>query len=233
MSTTSPLLGREVRFGGMHTYPSSDQLSMVPSSFFQSKALLIHLSNLTNKSPSFLDDCIIALLKLKVKPGKTYLFRLINAALNDELFFNIANHTFKVVEVDAVYVKPFDTETLLITPGQTTNVLLNTKSHYPSARFLMNARPYVTGLGTFDNSTVAGILEYEKPPHSRVSIGKLRLFKPILPPLNDTSFATNFTNKLHSLASAQFPANVPQNVDKRFFFTVGLGTSPCQSNQTC
>ncbi|KAL5764228.1 hypothetical protein ACOSQ2_016822 [Xanthoceras sorbifolium] len=135
-----------------------------------------------------------------------------------------ANHTFKVVEVDAVYVKPFDTETLLITPGQTTNVLLNTKSHYPSARFLMNARPYVTGLGTFDNSTVAGILEYEKPPHSRVSIGKLRLFKPILPPLNDTSFATNFTNKLHSLASAQFPANVPQNVDKRFFFTVPNGT---------
>ncbi|KAH7560940.1 hypothetical protein JRO89_XS10G0143500 [Xanthoceras sorbifolium] len=171
--------------------------------------------------------------KLKVKPGKTYLLRLINAALNDELFFSIANHTLKVVEVDAVYVKPFETETLLITPGQTTNVLLNTKSHYPSARFLMTARPYVTGLGTFDNSTVAGILEYEKPPHSRVSTGKLRLFKPVLPPLNDTSFATNFTNKLRSLASAKFPANVPQNVDKRFFFTVGLGTSPCQSNQTC
>ncbi|KAH7560939.1 hypothetical protein JRO89_XS10G0143300 [Xanthoceras sorbifolium] len=144
--------------------------------------------------------------KLKVKPGKTYLLRLINAALNDELFFSIANHTLKVVEVDAVYVKPFETETLLITPGQTTNVLLNTKSHYP---------------------------KYEKPPHSRVSTGKLRLFKPVLPPLNDTSFATNFTNKLRSLASAKFPANVPQNVDKRFFFTVGLGTSPCQSNQTC
>ncbi|KAL5764217.1 hypothetical protein ACOSQ2_016811 [Xanthoceras sorbifolium] len=171
--------------------------------------------------------------KLKVKPGKTYLLRLINAALNDELFFSIANHTFKVVEVDAIYVKPFETETLLITPGQTTNVLLNTKSHYPSARFLMNARPYVTGLGTFDNSTIAGILEYEKPPHSRVSTEKLRLFKPVLPPLNDTSFATNFTNKLRSLGSAQFPANVPQIVDKRFFFTVGLGTSPCQSNQTC
>ncbi|KAK4834010.1 hypothetical protein QYF36_014957 [Acer negundo] len=31
--------------------------------------------------------------KLKVKPGKTYLLRLINAALNDELFFSIANHS--------------------------------------------------------------------------------------------------------------------------------------------
>ncbi|KAJ0020579.1 hypothetical protein Pint_32273 [Pistacia integerrima] len=173
--------------------------------------------------------------KLKVKPEKTYLLRLINAAVNDELFFSIANHTVTVVDVDAVYVKPFETETLLITPGQTTNVLLKTKSQYPSATFFMTARPYVTGLGTFDNSTVAGILEYELPHnfHSSNSIKKLQLFKPILPPLNDTSFATKFTNKLRSLASAQFPANVPQKVDKQFLFTVGLGTSPCHSNQTC
>lgn len=68
--------------------------------------------------------------KLKVKPGKTYLLRIINAALNDELFFSIANHTLKVVEADAVYVKPFETETLLIAPRQTTNVLLKTKPHY-------------------------------------------------------------------------------------------------------
>ncbi|KAK2972353.1 hypothetical protein RJ640_014411 [Escallonia rubra] len=172
--------------------------------------------------------------KLKVNPGRTYLLRLINAALNDELFFSIANHTLTVVEADAIYVKPFETETLLITPGQTTNVLLKTKPHFPYATFLMTARPYVTGLGTFDNSTVAGILEYESPSfHAPISIKKLPLFRPTLPPLNDTSFATTFSNKLRSLASVQFPANVPQNVDKRFFFTVGLGTSPCEQNQTC
>ena len=56
-------------------------------------------------------------------PGKTYLLRIINAALNDELFLAIANHSLTVVEVDAVYVKPFQTDTLVITPGQTTNVL--------------------------------------------------------------------------------------------------------------
>ncbi|XWS53201.1 hypothetical protein CRYUN_Cryun11dG0137700 [Craigia yunnanensis] len=174
--------------------------------------------------------------KLKVKPGKTYLLRLINAALNDELFFSIANHTLTVVEADAIYVKPFETDTLLITPGQTTNVLLKTKPSYPSATFFMTARPYVTGQGTFDNSTVAGILEYESPPHSLhsgISIKMLPLFKSILPALNDTSFATNFVSKLRSLDSAQFPATVPQKVDKHFFFTVGLGTSPCQQNQTC
>ncbi|XP_010256874.1 PREDICTED: laccase-17-like [Nelumbo nucifera] len=174
--------------------------------------------------------------KLKVKPGKTYLLRLINAALNDELFFNIANHTFTVVDVDAVYVKPLDTDTLVIAPGQTTNVLLKTKPHFPNATFLMAARPYLTGLGTFDNSTTAGILEYE-PSDSSLSINssikKLQLFKPVLPVLNDTSFVANFTNRLRSLATAEFPANVPQTVDKQFFFTVGLGTSPCPQNQTC
>ncbi|KAG4164540.1 hypothetical protein ERO13_A13G023900v2 [Gossypium hirsutum] len=148
--------------------------------------------------------------KLKVKPGKTYLLRLVNAALNDELFFSIANHTLTVVDVDAVHVKPFETETFLITPGQTTNVILKTKPSYPNATFFMTARPYVTGQGTFDNSTVAGILEYESPPNS--------LHSSIMLPF---------------LASAQYPANVPQKVDKHFFFTVGLGTSPCQHNQTC
>jgi laccase len=171
-----------------------------------------------------------------VKPGKTYLLRLINAALNDELFFSIANHTLKVVEADAIYVKPFETSTILIAPGQTTNVLLKTKSHYPNVAFFMTARPYATGLGTFDNTTVAGILEYEIPSnthHSVTSPKKLPLFKPTLPALNDTSFATKFANKLRSLDSVQFPANVPQKVDKHFFFTIGLGTNPCQNNQTC
>ena len=171
-----------------------------------------------------------------MKPGKTYLLRLINAAMNDELFFSIANHTLKVVEADAIYVKPFETNTIHIAPGQTTNVLLNTKSHYPNAAFLMTARPYAAGPGPFDNTTVAAILEYEIPPnthHSASSLKKCPLFKPILPAFNDTSFATKFSNKLRSLASAQFPANVPKKIDKHFFFTVGIGTNPCQSNQTC
>ncbi|KAL2533773.1 Laccase-17 [Abeliophyllum distichum] len=171
--------------------------------------------------------------KMKVKPGKTYLLRMINAALNDELFFSIANHTLTVVEADAIYVKPFETDTILITPGQTTNVLLKTKPSFPGATFFMTARPYVTGQGTFDNSTVAGILEYESPIHSSFSIKNLPLFKPTLPHLNDTSFATNFTKKLRSLASQEFPTNVPDRVDERFFFTIGLGTNPCDQNQTC
>lgn len=169
-----------------------------------------------------------------MKSGKTYLLRIINAALNDELFFSIANHSLTIVEVDAIYVKPFTTKTMLIAPGQTTNVLLTTHAQYPGANFFMEARPYVTGPGTFDNTTVAGILEYENPnSFSSSSFKNLPLFKPTLPVLNDTSFATNFTNNLRSLANAQYPANVPQIIDRQFFFTVGLGTNPCHHNKTC
>ncbi|XVE79553.1 hypothetical protein DITRI_Ditri14bG0067800 [Diplodiscus trichospermus] len=173
--------------------------------------------------------------KLKVKPGKTYLLRLINAALNDELFFSIANHSFTVVEADASYVKPFETNILVIGPGQTTNVLLKTKSQAPNATFFMLARPYFTGMGTIDNTTVAGILEYETHSNSPLSasLKNRPLLKPGLPAINATNFVANFSSKFRSLATTKFPANVPQKVDKRFFFTVGLGSSPCPKNQTC
>jgi laccase len=171
--------------------------------------------------------------KLKVKPGKTYLLRLINAALNDELFFSIANHTLIVVEADAVYVKPFETDTLLIAPGQTLNVLLKTKPNFPNANFLLAASPYFTGSGTFDNSTVAGILQYEHPSYHSAP-KNLTLYKPTLPLFNATNFVANFTRKFRTLGNPKFPnANVPQTVDRKFFFTVGLGSNPCPQNTTC
>ncbi|KAG6418009.1 hypothetical protein SASPL_120207 [Salvia splendens] len=166
--------------------------------------------------------------KLRVRPGKTYLLRMINADLNDELFFKISNHTFTVVEADAVYVKPFETDIIVIAPGQTTNVLLKTKTNPSATTFYMAASPYFTGQGTFDNTTVAGILQY-KLPHNH----KTPLQIPPLPPFNATSVVANFSSKFRSLASPQFPANVPQSVDRKFFFTVGLGSNPCPKNQTC
>ncbi|CAA0825351.1 Laccase-2 [Striga hermonthica] len=165
----------------------------------------------------------------KVKLGKTYLLRLINAALNDELFFRIADHNLTVVEADAVYVKPFDMDILVIAPGQTTNVLLRTKPYPTNATYPMAARPYFTGQGTFDNSTVLGILQYKLPnPSTAANLSKI----PTLPPINDTSFVSNFTSRLRSLANARCPANVPKTVDRKFFFTVGLGSSPCPTNAT-
>ncbi|EXC14800.1 hypothetical protein L484_009454 [Morus notabilis] len=177
--------------------------------------------------------------KLKVKPGKTYLLRLVNAALNNELFFSVANHTLTVVEVDAVYVKPFKTQTILITPGQTTNVLLRTKPKAPNATFVMAARPYISGPAAFDNSTTTALLEYEKAssPNDKKkknnNRNKLPLVRPVLPQLNDTSFPFKYNQKIRSLANAKFPAKVPKAVDRKFFFTVGLGLGSCSKRQAC
>lgn len=175
-----------------------------------------------------------------MKPGKTYLLRLINAALNDELFFSIANHTLTVVEADAVYVKPFQTDIVLVAPGQTTNVLLRTKPDFPNASFLIAASPYFTGQGTADNTTTAGILQYHRPlTHSNASLHNLTLFQPSLPPFNATQFTNvtqfvqNLAGKFRSLASSEFPANVPQTAGRKFLFAVGLGTKPCPANTTC
>ncbi|CAN4080688.1 unnamed protein product [Withania somnifera] len=123
----------------------------------------------------------------KVKHGKTYLLRPINAALNDELFFALQTIPSKLS-------MPMD------------------PAHLTTLRFF-------------------GILEYESK--SKSHLRNLPLFKPLLPALNDTNFVTNFTSRLRSLATPQFPANVPLNIDKRLFFTIGLGTSPCDQNKTC
>ncbi|KAI0498332.1 hypothetical protein KFK09_021573 [Dendrobium nobile] len=153
--------------------------------------------------------------------------------------YNITNHSFTIVEVDTIYVKPFTTKTLFITPGKTTNVLLHTLSSIPSpfSLFLIVARPYATGLGTFDNTTTSAVLQYQpnnlSTPQLPTNHTSTMLFKPVLPALNDTAFASNFTSRLRSLASPQFPVIVPHSVDKKFFFIVSLITNPCPKNQTC
>jgi laccase len=83
---------------------------------------------------------------------------LINAALNDELFFSIANHTFTTDEANATYVKPFESNLLVITPGQTTNILLKTEPIAPNASFYMLARPYFTGKARLITRLLQGYL---------------------------------------------------------------------------
>jgi len=56
---------------------------------------------------------------LEVESGKTYLLRLMNAALFSEYYLKIAGHTMTVVASDANYVKPYATDVVVITPGET------------------------------------------------------------------------------------------------------------------
>jgi laccase len=56
--------------------------------------------------------------RVSVKAGETNLLRVINAALNTDLFFSIANHTMTVVAVDASYTKPLQTNFLMLGPAR-------------------------------------------------------------------------------------------------------------------
>ncbi|KAI4305203.1 hypothetical protein L6164_028585 [Bauhinia variegata] len=157
--------------------------------------------------------------KLEVEPAKTYLLRIINAALNEELFFKIAGHQLTLVEVDAVYTKPFKTDTITIAPGQTTNVLLTTNQK--SGKYLIAASPFMDAPILVDNTTAAAALHYSGTLSSTITT------LTALPPKNATPVATSFTDSLRSLNSKQFPAKVPLNIDHSLLFTVGLGVNPC------
>ncbi|XP_051126795.1 laccase-11-like [Andrographis paniculata] len=156
---------------------------------------------------------------MEVEQGKTYLLRLINAALNDELFFAIAGHNMTVVEIDAVYTKPFSTHALLIAPGQTTNVLV--RANQIPGRYFMAARPFVDVPIPIDNKTATAILQYKGVPDAIVPT------LPSLPSPNDSAFALDYAHRLRSLNSGKYPATVPLKVDRKLFYTIGLGRNAC------
>ncbi|KAH6755237.1 laccase 11 [Perilla frutescens var. hirtella] len=156
---------------------------------------------------------------IEVEQGKTYLLRIINAALNDELFFAIAGHNMTVVEIDAVYTKPFLTNAILIAPGQTTNVLV--RANGAPGRYFMAARPFMDAPIAVDNRTATAILQYKGIPNTIIPT------LPQLPAENDSSFALSYNDRLRSLNSPLFPANVPLKVDRHLFYTIGLGVDPC------
>nr|GMD43379.1 laccase-4-like [Ipomoea batatas] len=159
--------------------------------------------------------------RLSVEAGKRYMLRVINAALNEELFFKIAGHKMTVVEVDATYVKPFKADTIVIAPGQTTNVIVT--ADQGSGQYMVAASPFMDAPVAVDNQTATATLHYT----GTLATGPTTLTT--APPKNATPVANTFVDALRSLNSKQFPANVPQRVDHSLFFTVGLGINPCPS----
>ncbi|EOA32960.1 hypothetical protein CARUB_v10016290mg [Capsella rubella] len=156
---------------------------------------------------------------LHVKTGKKYLLRIINAAVNDELFFKIAGHNFTVVEVDASYTKPFNTDTLFLGPGQTTNAIL-TATH-PPGNFLMTISPFMDTVVPVNNATGTALLRYKDTTTTQ------SLTSSKIPPINATSIALGFSDSLRSLNSPDYPTKVPLKIDHSLFFTIGVGVNPC------
>ena len=102
--------------------------------------------------------------RLLVTYGKTYLLRIINAALNTELFFLVSHHDFIVVCLDASYTNPYTTKVIMLGPGKITDVLLTTNKHF--WKYYMASWAYSSSSSTpFNNSKTTAILEYKGSPY--------------------------------------------------------------------
>ncbi|KAI8014159.1 Laccase-7 [Camellia lanceoleosa] len=179
-----------------------------------------------NGQPGDLYNCSSnSTYKLKVVRGKTYLLRIINAAMNNQFFFKIANHNMTVVAVDASYTTPMVTDYIVIAPGQTADVLL-TANQQP-ASYYMAAHTYVSTPGQPDTTTsTTAIIIYENSTQSTPQM-------PVLPAFNDTPAAHKFYSSLTVLVNAPHWIPVPLKVDEHMFVTINLGLIPCEGNATC
>nr|GFA79739.1 laccase/diphenol oxidase family protein [Tanacetum cinerariifolium] len=161
--------------------------------------------------------------KLNVTYGRTYLLRMVNAAMNEILFFAIANHSLIVVGADGSYTKPLTKDYVVISPGQTLDCLLEANQVPPRGRYYMAARAYSTGVNiSFDNTTTTGILQYD-------SASATSPIRPSLPYYNDSIAAFNFLGSLKSLGPLSFPLTAH---DTQIFSTISINTFPCQ-NTSC
>ncbi|GAV71269.1 Cu-oxidase domain-containing protein/Cu-oxidase_2 domain-containing protein/Cu-oxidase_3 domain-containing protein, partial [Cephalotus follicularis] len=182
---------------------------------------------LINGQPGDLYPCSKSdTFKLMVDYGKTYLLRLVNAAVEDILFFAIANHTLTVVGTDASYTKPLKSNYITISPGQTMDVLL--EANQPPDYYYMAARVYSSAFNVaYDNTTTTAILQYNGN-YTPSSVPSL----PPLPYYNDTTASVNFTGSLRSLNSDDHPIHVPLDINTNLFFTVSVNAFPCV-NASC
>ncbi|XP_048326381.2 putative laccase-9 isoform X1 [Ziziphus jujuba] len=165
---------------------------------------------------------------LHVNYNNTYLLRVVNAVMNEEMFFGIANHTLTVVAQDAAYIKHIVTDYIMITPGQTMDILF-TANQTPSY-YYMAAKPYISI--QFDNlfdeadeeyNSTSAVVHYNgtyTPPSSPSY--------PNLPNNTNQDAADNFTAKIKSL----YNVTVPTNITKSMFITIAVNQIEC-ANQSC
>ncbi|CAM0151648.1 unnamed protein product [Urochloa decumbens] len=162
---------------------------------------------------------------LTVVRGRTYLLRIVNAALNYQLFFKVAGHNFTVVAADACYTDPYRTDVIVIAPGQTVDALLRADAD-PGRRYYMAAQVYQSLANATYSATATAVLSYHHHHQQRQET-----MMPSMPAFNDSAIAERFYASLTGLLLPKVPT-VPLRVDTRMLVTFGLGVTPCAPAQT-
>ncbi|KAL5198693.1 hypothetical protein ABZP36_002205 [Zizania latifolia] len=165
--------------------------------------------------------------QLSVAHGKTYLLRLVNAALNYQLFFKVAGHAFTVVAADACYTDPYDTDVIVIAPGQTVDALMHAGA--APGRYYVAAQVYQSIANATYSATARALLRYEDEEDAAAPAEAMIM--PSMPALNDSETAQGFYGGLTGLLWDGKPT-VPRRVDTRMLVTYGMGIAPCAPAQT-
>nr|XP_011459731.1 PREDICTED: putative laccase-9 [Fragaria vesca subsp. vesca] len=165
----------------------------------------------------------------KVDYGKTYLLRIVNANIDSTLFFAVAQHNLTVVGLDGSYIKPIYTTYMLISPGQTMDVLLKADQvlgrYYMAGRHFSSDNAKVSEIGPI---SVTSIMEY----NANYTHPTSPLFPKTIPMYKDSAAALNFTCQIKSLASPKHPINVPldNDITTRMFVTASMNSLYCEDS---
>ncbi|XP_015967804.1 laccase-15 [Arachis duranensis] len=163
--------------------------------------------------------------KFNVDFGKTYLLRIVNAAMNVVLFFSVYKHSLTVVGADAAYTEPLTRDFICIAPGQSLDVLLH--ANQEPDHYYMAARAYSSSsILPFDNTTTTARIHYNGYyiPTSSPPL-------PCLPYYNDTNAAFDFLGSLRGKPET-YPHKVPTIITTRIISTISINTFPCPEGQT-
>ncbi|XBJ19982.1 hypothetical protein VPH35_010878 [Triticum aestivum] len=160
---------------------------------------------------------------LNMEHGRTYLLRIVNAALHPQYYFKIAGHTFTVVATDANYVKPYTTDTIAIAPGETVDALVVADAAPPGGRFYMVALGIIS-LGPSQTRPVfisRGVVSYTaNDPSKEISDDTDSIMVPEMPDFREETTSFYFHGNLTSLRR---PQPVPADVDVRLLIAVDTG----------
>ncbi|KAL8162556.1 hypothetical protein V2J09_014045 [Rumex salicifolius] len=162
--------------------------------------------------------CTPGMFEMEVESGKTYLLRIISAAMNEDMVFAVGGHNLTVVGSSAAYIKPIETDHIMISSGQTMDLLLVANQapqyYYMEAEYIGFGSTYVT----------RGLIKYKL---SNIS-------DPVHPDLPDSVSVANFTHQFVSLNNTNYTYDVPQTVDTKIFMTVAINSDQnCTADQNC
>ncbi|PNT65771.1 hypothetical protein BRADI_3g02361v3 [Brachypodium distachyon] len=157
---------------------------------------------------------------LNVQHGKTYLLRIVNAALDSEYYFKIAEHMLTVVAADANYVKTLDA--LLIANAPRGGYYMVAKAYQP-------LKPAIQALLFISR----GIVLYDgQGKHEEDDLFDTPVV-PNMPDQHDAITSFYFNGNLTSLQPLPLLHQVSTNIDEHLFFTLDAAYFCREGGSSC